>query len=267
MSWKILIVPVLLYLGIVALAYFAQTALLFPTRMVLPAGPPPPSARPLALETPSGHRLHGLHIPPAQGEGRLLLLGFGGNAWDAGSMAEYLHELFPDADVVAFHYRGYGPSGGTPGAEALQQDALLVHDRVAAAIGADRIVPVGFSVGGGVAAHLAAHRPLSGLILVTPFDSLTEVAAGHYPWLPVRLLFRHRMEPARDLAGIRIPVAILAAERDSIVAAPRTDALRRAMPRLAFDRTIPGAGHNDLYQRPEFRQAMREAMDELLARQ
>ena len=263
--WKLLLIPLILYFAVAAALYFAQTSVLFPARLVTPSGPPPPTAEPLELATASGDRLHGLHIPPASArrEPGLLILGFGGNAWNADSAAEYLHDLYPEADVVAFHYRGYAPSGGSPSAAALQEDARLVHDLARERLRPARVVAVGFSIGSGVAASLAAHRPLDGLILVTPFDSLAEVAAGHYRWLPVRLLFRHRMEPARDLAGTATPVAIIAAERDTLIAPARTDALRRAVPGLAFDRTIPDATHNDIYQRPDFRQAMREALERM----
>ena len=48
--------------------------------------------------------------------------------WNGQDVAEYLHELFPDLDVVAFHYRGYAPSTGSPSAEALIADAPLVYD-------------------------------------------------------------------------------------------------------------------------------------------
>jgi pimeloyl-ACP methyl ester carboxylesterase len=100
------------------------------------------------------------------------------------------------------------------------------------------------------------------LILVTPFDSLGRVAASHYRWLPVRLLFRHRFDPAEDLAGQPVPVAIVAGERDSLVLPARTEALRRAVPNLVYDRTIAGVGHNDIYDRTTFR----DAMDDALAR-
>jgi hypothetical protein len=258
--WKLLLIPVLLYLAICAVAFFAQTGLLFPARLALPAGPPPPSAEPLELAAPDGHRLHGLHIPPsAPADERLLILGFGGNAWNAVAAAEYLHELYPQADVVAFHYRGYAPSGGSPGAAALRRDALLVHDFVRERLRPERAVAVGFSIGSGVAAFLAAHRPLDGAILVTPFDSLTELAAGHYSWLPVRLLLRHRMEPAADLRGTNVPVALIAAGDDRLVPAAHTEALARAVPNLAFRHVVPGAGHSDVYERDDFREAMRAA--------
>ena len=59
---------------------------------------------------------------------RTLILGFGGNAWNGSDVAAYLHQIFPQADVIAFHYRGYRPSTGSPSAEALLADAPLVHD-------------------------------------------------------------------------------------------------------------------------------------------
>jgi uncharacterized protein len=261
---KLLLIPVVAYLALLALIFFAQTAILFPARLALPSGPPPASAEPLELTTPSGERLHGVHLLPATpGDARLLLLGFGGNAWDAGAAALYLHELFPEADIVAFHYRGYGPSGGTPGAAALQADALLVHDLAVTRLAPDRTVAVGFSIGGGVAAYLGGRRDLDGLILVTPFDSLAEVAARHYPWLPVRLLFRHEMAPARELAGREVPVALIAAGGDTLIPPARSAALVQAVPNLVLLETIAGADHNGIYRHPDFRRAMRDAMAQL----
>jgi pimeloyl-ACP methyl ester carboxylesterase len=259
---KLLLIPLLLYLAILILVFALQTRMLFPAGSVGPAGPLPLGAERLELDTPAGHRLHGVHIPPASPPPgpRTLVLGFGGNAWNAEAAAAYLHDLYPDAEIVAFHYRGYAPSAGEPGAEALVEDAPLVHDLAVARLKPARTVAVGFSIGSGVAACLAARRALAGLILVTPFDSLAEVAAGHYRWLPVRLLFRHRLDAAGALRGARVPTAIVAAGRDSLIPARRTDALRRAIPNLVFDRIIPGATHNDIYDRPAFHQAMREAL-------
>lgn len=264
--WTLLFAPVVLYLLICGVLYFGQTALLFPVSQVGPATPLPPGAEPLRIAAASGERLHGVHIPPARpGAQRLLLLGFAGNGWNAEAAATFLAEQAPEANVVIFHYRGYAPSEGSPSAEALLADAPLVLDFARARLRPARTVAVGFSIGTGVAASLAARRPLDGLILVTPFDSLGRVAAGHYPWLPVRLLFRHAMAPADELAGKRTPVAIIAAGDDRLIPPARTDALRRRLARLVFNRTIPGAGHNDLYRHPDFRHVFREALTRLAA--
>jgi fermentation-respiration switch protein FrsA (DUF1100 family) len=257
---KLLLVPVLLYVALLVLAFAFQARLLFPAAAVGGAGPLPPGAERLALDTADGNRLHGVHLPPATVPSGTLILGFGGNAWNAEAAAAYLHDLYPDADIVAFHYRGYPPSTGRPSARALLDDAPRVYDLAVSRVRPEHIVAVGFSVGSGVAASLAPRRPLDGLILVTPFDSLEKVAAGHYPWLPVRWLFRHEMTAAEWLRGSTIPTALIAGGRDTLIAAPRTLALRRATGRLVYDKTIAGAGHNDIYDRAEFRSAMREAL-------
>lgn len=259
---KLLAVGAVAYLLILAAAFFFQTSLLFPVHLAGPSGPLPPGAERIGVEMADGDTIHGVHIPPRQrsGESRALILGFGGNAWNADHVAAYLNALYPDADVVAFHYRGYGPSGGRPSAEALLSDAPGLYDFVVGRLDPDRIVAIGFSIGGGVAAHLASRRPLDGLILVTPFDSLAAVAREHYAWLPIGLLLRHHMAPAKDLRQAATPVALIAGARDRIISPARTAALRDAVPSLMLDRTIASAGHNDIYDRPEFQQAMVEAM-------
>ncbi len=249
------------YGGVVTLVALSQTRMIFPADAAAAGAVPPPSgARLIEVTAPDGVRLAAVHVPGEAGAGnRTAVLGFGGNAWDASAIARLLHDLYPQHDVVAVHYRGYGPSGGTPGAAAILADAPTLHDHVAATLRPERIVAVGFSIGAGPAANLAATRQLAGLVLVSPFDSLEALARHHYPWAPVGLLLRHRMPVAELVRRSRAPVALIAAERDTIVPPARTEPVRAAIPDLVLDRTLVGAGHNDLYDRSEFEVAMREA--------
>lgn len=266
LMWTLLLAPILIYLVLCAGLYFAQTSLLFPAGQVGPPDPLPPGAERVEIAAASGERLRGVHIHPARPGGeRLLLLGFAGNAWNAQSAAVFIAGLAPEADVIVFHYRGYQPSEGRASAEDLLADAPVLLDFARARVRPARTVAIGFSIGAGVAASLAEHGGVDGLILVTPFDSLARVAAGHYRWLPVRLLFRHPMEPAAMLAGKRVPVALIAAGEDTLIPPERTDALRARLANIALDRNIPGAGHNDVYQHPGFRPAFREALERVLA--
>ena len=253
---------------VAALLIFAmfefQTDLIFPVHAVAPSGPVPPRAELLSLKTPDGEKLAGIHIPPDEpSTDRTLILGFGGNAWNGQDVAEYLHELFPDDDVVAFHYRGYRPSTGLPSAEALIADAPLVYDLAVESVKPRKVIAVGFSIGSGIAAQLGTRRKLDGLILVTPFDSLKAVAQSMYPWLPIGPLFQHEIDAAGALEQNGAPVAIVAAENDEIVPAERTEALRKRTPNLVFDRTVHGCGHNDIYARSEFQDAMHAALNRL----
>lgn len=241
-----------------------QAQVLFPTGAVAPAGPLPKGAQKVRTRSADGDLLHGVHIPGDAAGESTLILGFGGNAWNGSDVATYLHELHPERDIVAFHYRGYHPSEGTPSADALMADAPLVHDFAVSRVKPKRTIVAGFSIGSGVAASLAAKRKVDGLILVTPFDSLKAAASDLYPWLPIGPLFAHEINAAALLKGNAVPVAILAGERDSLIRPQRTYALRRQVPNLAYDRTIAGAGHNDIYSRSDFHQAMREALDALI---
>ena len=243
-----------------------QSHLIFPVHAVPPAGPLPTGAERLAARTPDGQALHGVHIPPDRpNRAGTLILGFGGNAWNGQDVAEYLHELYPDVDVVAFHYRGYAPSTGSPSGDALIADAPLVYDAAVEKLRPKGVIAVGFSIGTGVAAQLSARRKLDGLILVTPFDSLKAVAQAMYPWLPIGPFFEHEIEAAEVLGKSKVPVAIIAAEHDAIVPGQRTQALRKVIPNLVYDRTISGSGHNDIYARSEFQDAMHEALKRLKA--
>jgi pimeloyl-ACP methyl ester carboxylesterase len=248
-----------LYAAIIAGMYFAQTWLLFPTALARIARvQTPASTQRLEVQTPDGESLIGVRIR-GTASGRPTLLGFGGNAWNAEATALTLHNLLPDHDVVAFHYRGYAPSSGRPSAQALLSDSLVVFDCLRQALAHERIVFVGFSIGSGVAAYLARHRPAAGLILVTPFDSLETLARDLYWWAPVGLLLRHRMPTIEFVRGSVAPTALILAAHDAVVPARRSAPLRPAIKNLVFERTID-AGHNDIYDRPAFAEAIREAV-------
>ena len=157
-----------LYAAIIAGMYFAQTWLLFPAffspgrrgftlpnrRSVLKSG------------RPTGESLVGLQNAGmgVKTDGAPSLLGFGGNAWNARTMVLILHRLFPDRSVIGFHYRGYRPSSGRPSAEGLLSDSLVVFDHLRQTQITQPIIAVGFSIGSGVAAYVARHRPVGGLI-------------------------------------------------------------------------------------------------------
>jgi pimeloyl-ACP methyl ester carboxylesterase len=174
-------------------------------------------------------------------------------------MALTLHCLFPHRDVVVFNYRGYASSTGTPSAKAVLSDSLVIFDRLQQARASQDIIAVGFSLGTAIAAYLTRHRPATGLILVTPFDSLEALARELYWWAPVGLLLRHRMPTLEFVRGALAPTALIIAEHDKIVPARRSAPLRQAVSDLVFARTI-NAGHNDLYDHPHFAEAMREAL-------
>jgi uncharacterized protein len=242
--------------------------LYFPVNAVGEAPSDLKDAERIACDTRDGERLEGIRIPPGDAEQpeRTTIIGFGGNAWNAEHMGIYLHELFPEAGVVTFHYRGYAPSSGKPSSAALLSDAPSVFDCAISAPRSTRIIVIGFSIGTGVAAHLARKREVDGVILVTALDSVEQLAREHYGWLPIRLMLQHHMTPVDDLRQVAAPVALISAENDTIIPAARTGPLREVIRDLVLDRTIPETGHNDIYGHPQFNAAMRDAKRLILSK-
>lgn len=243
--------------------FLLQESLLFPRgAAIAPAYSLPERAERATLATAGGDRLVGALLPAAE-PSRGLLLGFGGNAWNADDLLVFLARRAPDHDIVVFHYRGYAPSEGRPSEAALCSDAVLVHDWAVGRLAPRRVVAVGLSLGTAVAAHLAASRPLDGLVLVTPFDSIEAIAAERYFWAPVRALLRHPFRAAERLRGLEVPVAVITAEDDRIVPRARSEALIGALARPVLVATVPGGSHNGIYDREEFDRLLRSALEAL----
>jgi pimeloyl-ACP methyl ester carboxylesterase len=243
--------------------YMAQDGILFPRSLAeRPTSVLPPRAQRLELVSAEGHRLVGTLLAARQ-PSRGLLLGFPGNAWNADDMAAFLERRLADVDVAVFHYRGYAPSEGLPSEAALFADALLIHDALVARLRPGRVLAAGFSLGSAVAAYLAAKRPVQGMVLVTPFDSIAAIAAERYAWAPVRPLLRHPFRSDEYLRGLAVPVAVLMAESDRVVPRARSEALVRVLARPVLVETLPGT-HNGIYDTETMDRMLRRAVDAVI---
>ena len=236
----------LTYLGLCAYLYVAQDSLLyFPT-------PETASdiADPLWLEN-DGESLKIWTV----GDGSDALLYFGGNGENVVHNVARFHRQFPDTRLYLMNYRGYGGSSGEPDEQAFYRDAALLFDHAAAAH--ERVSVIGRSLGSGVAAWLAAHRPVHRLVLVTPYDSVESVAQAAYPVAPVSLLLRDRY-PSIDVAmDIAAPTLIVQAEEDRIIPAAHTERLAQRLAErdggAALARiTLAGTNHNSIARSPGY---------------
>ena len=174
----------------------------------------------------------------------------------AASLSDFDTE-FPDRAVYVVNYRSYGGSTGRPSEAALISDAHALYDWVTAHH--YPVAVVGRSLGSGVATALAADRPIERLILVTPCDSVANVAAEHLFWIPVRWLLKDQYDSLQRIGKVRAPVLAVIAERDEVVSRARSKALIRGIPStLRHTFVIAHATHNDISAFPDYFPALRK---------
>ena len=238
------------YAGLCALLYFKQRDLIYyPAATAIPA-----AATDFELVR-EGVTLRGWRLNP--GKARTLIY-FGGNAERLDASREEFARLFPDRTIYLLSYRGYGASEGQPSEPDLFGDALALYDDVRAQNRQAAIAVVGRSLGSGVASYVASQRPVERLVLVTPFDSLAEVAQAHYPMFPVRLLMRDRYQSTDYLPLYAGPLLVLRGGRDEVIPPANTDRLLAALKRKPQVVDFPRAGHNDIAQDPAYAETLRD---------
>jgi uncharacterized protein len=212
--------PAILYLLILlALMIFEESLIFFPARY--PKGNWAPRGIDFEdawIDATDGVSIHGWYVEHPQP--RAVILVAHGNAGNITSRNDLLRELYQlGASVLIFDYRGYGRSVGTPNEAGILADARGARSWLArrAGIPESQIVLFGASLGGGVQVDLAAEDGARGLILVKTFSSLPDVAALHYPFVPVRLLMRTRLDSESKIGRYRGPLLEMHGDRDTVV--------------------------------------------------
>jgi uncharacterized protein len=242
---------VLLLVGtVVAMLWGLQRQLIyFPDpRPVPPAAEVIAGARDVTLHTADGLELGAWFVPAAGPEdtGMVVLVapGNGGNRAGRAGFAEELSRR--GLAVLLMDYRGYGGNPGNPSEDGLADDA----DAAAQALKelgypAQRTLYFGESLGSGVVAALQARHPPAGIVLRSPFTDLADVAAHHYPWMPVRALLRDRFAVVEHLATSDVPVTVIYGDRDSVVPSELSARVADHSPCLAERVVLADADHND----------------------
>lgn len=210
-------------------------------------------AQSVFIHAADGTRLHAWHR-----SGSPLTIYFGGNAEEVSWMLSRVSHYAPGAGWLLVDYRGYGSSAGAPSEKDLVADALLWHDYATRQLGAKKVVAFGRSLGSGVAVQLAAARPVAGVVLVAPFDSLTSLARHYYPFLPVAWMLKHPFESAERARSLTVPLLCLVAERDEVIPVVHSKRLFEAWNGPKRWVELKGAGHNSTDDAPAFWQAIRE---------
>ncbi len=235
--------------GLLALAWSQQWRLIYyPTPgPVPPAATALPNGQDVTLETEDGIRLGAWYFPvPGGGPAVLVCHGNAGDRSMLADLAAGFNKM--GLSVLLFDYRGFGGNPGRPSEKGTAADARAAQAWLAAQPGVEKIVYFGESLGAAVALRLAVERPPAALILRSPFTTLLDVSATHYPWLPARWVLSDRYPSIDRISSVHVPVLVIAGDRDDVVPEWQSRQLFDAANEPKEYVLVPGAGHND----PEF---------------
>lgn len=174
---------------------------------------------------------------------------FHGNAGHAGHRAWYADELGRfGLRVILVEYPAYGSRAGQLGETALVADAvetlaLARHQFPGPLLLAGESLGAGVAAAVAISAHIAAD--IDAILLITPWDSIKNVARHHYPWLPAGWLLRDRYDSVANLSAYNGRIAVVIAEHDSIVPAKLGRHLFEGVPQPKRLWIVPAADHND----------------------
>jgi len=242
---------VILYITIALLFYFLQGSLIFPTQYVPKAIKVDPHFQKITFTTENKVTLEGMMmITNTQAP---TLLYFGGNAenvlYNAHNFAS-----FQNYNLIAFNYRGYGQSSAQPSKDAILHDALKIYDHFNQKYTIETVM--GRSLGSSVASYLASQRDIQKLIIITPFDSIINVAYTHYPFLhlfPTKAFLKHNFDTQEYTKNVKSKVYMLVASDDKIIPRVHSDKLKTSIVNLQEYQVIKG-GHNSINHNPKYKE-------------
>jgi fermentation-respiration switch protein FrsA (DUF1100 family) len=191
----------------------------YPSRLEGDWHPRTPNPEDVWLTASDGTKLHAWWISsPAA---KFTFLAFHGNASNIANRAS-TYEFLRDtpANILAVEYRGYGHSGGKPSESGLYIDAEAAYQFPVSTkrIDPKSIVSYGQSLGTAVAANLAAHHKVGGLILEAPLPSASRVARKIFWFLPgLSLLVHSQFDTISELRHITAPILVVHCTQDPVL--------------------------------------------------
>jgi hypothetical protein len=184
---------------------------------------------------------------PATGQ-ILIVYGNGGCAIGCARYADAIQKV-ASLDVFILEYPGYADRPGSPS----QNNFFRAADEAMQSLRTNApVYLLGESLGTGVAAYLAGTYPgkVAGVVLLSPYNRLADVAQYHMPILPVHLILVDRFPSQDYLRNYHGPVGIMVDGKDQIV--PEKFGLRLydsyAGPKRLWE--FPDGGHVSITEQP-----------------
>ncbi len=241
---KIILFVTLAYCAIVAVVFVLQRNMLYFPNPQRPSEELAQSAGLAFWPASAGDYRGFVSVDPVDAVATVVVLH--GNAGRAVDRSYYADALAPlGYRVLLAEYPGYGGRSGKPSEATFVADAKETVELAYKEYG-DPIYLWGESLGAGVAAAVVAsiETPIAGLVLVTPWDSLPDLAQAIYWFFPTRWLIRDQYDSVKNLASYAGPVAVVVAEQDEIIPTQHSLRLFESVGDNKKLWMLEGAGHN-----------------------
>lgn len=219
---------IVVYLGLCSYLYLKQEDLLFhpnpktfaEIQKILSANP---QFDTLSLVMKDGTKISGYITSKHSTEKLPLVIYFEGNTEEVSHVMDK-HKYFENCAVALMNYRGWGLSEGKPTEQSMFSDALEVYDKLIKRPNVDssRVYVIGRSIGTGVATYLASKRKVVETILITPYDSMIDVAQDQYPFVPIFMIIKHPFESYKYASDATSNLFALIAKHDMTISAKRS---------------------------------------------
>ncbi len=230
---------VFIYIALGLIAYFLADRIIFIGRR---SGYNDSDPGLIKIPATDGLQLSTFYVQNPQAEFTILFSH--GNAEDLGDMRPFLEELLSAGfSVLAWDYRGYGANEGRPTESNCYQDIEAVYEYAVSELGLkpETIIAHGRSVGGAMAIHLAANRPVAGLVAESSFTAAIRVVT-RVPLYPF-----DKFENIAKISKISCPVLVIHGDADGIIPFAHGRRLFEKARDPKFSLWVEGAGHNDLF--------------------
>jgi len=175
---------------------------------------------------------------------------YGNGACMAYSTGVFEHFRRLGANVIVADYEGYGMSDGKPSEKGCYAtaDAEYKYLRGRPDIDPKFIIPIGWSLGGAVAIDLAHRQPVAGLVTLSAFTSLDDMAKLFARWLPMSWIMKYRFDNIDKVAEISCPYLNIHGTEDELVPFYMSGELVKAASGHVTKFNVDDGEHNNIFE-------------------
>lgn len=205
----------------------------------------------MTIKAKDGTKLNGVLFKTEAPKGLVFYLhGNAGSIQSCGKAATTYNDL--GYDIFMLDYRGFGKSEGEIESQTLLfSDAQIAYNELKKKYNEKDIVVLGYSMGTGIAAHLASNNKPRKLILQAPYFSMIDMMQTNYPIVPTFLL-NYKLETNNYIKKCRMPITIFHGDKDEVIPYNSSLRLKKLIKKGDKFFTLKGQLHNDIGENLDF---------------